>query len=105
MTRYSQYSAIYTEYTPAVANAVLGSATGTLVQLRKEEWQTIDVVRQASPAVVSIVITKQIAARAPDSFFDDLFSDRFVYTPQAPSTSSTTSTAELPKQRLRIGGG
>ncbi len=105
MTRYGQHAATHTEETPSVVNALFGNATGTLADLRKEELQTIDVVRQASPAVVSIVITKELTARSPDSFFDDLFSDRFVYTPQVPSASSTTSTTELPKQRLRVGGG
>lgn len=74
---------------------------GGIVFPQQEERQTIDVVRRASPAVVSIVITKELAPRAPDDFFSDLLNDRFIFTP--PSTGAVpTSTA---KQRLRIGGG
>ena len=89
--------------TPTVVDRLLGTTTSTLSDLRQEELQTIDVVRRASPAVVSIVITKELSTRAPDDFFRDLFNDRFFFAPQ-PSTSTQTS-PNAPKQRLRVGGG
>ena len=88
ITRYTQTS------TPSVSGV-------TVSPPEQEEHQAIDVVRLASPAVVSIVITKELAPRAPDDFFSDMLNDRYVFTP--PSKNATTTSA--PKQRLRIGGG
>ncbi len=102
MTRYGQKTSP-TPAGPSVMDRVLGNATSTLSDLRQEELQTIDVVRRASPAVVSIVISKELSTRAPDDFFTDLFNDRFFFAPSAP-TSPRTATS-TPKQRLRIGGG
>lgn len=105
ITRYGQRQMASTE-TSYVVDRLLGNSTSTLSELRREELQTIDVVRRASPAVVSIVITKELSTRTPDDFFTDFFSDRFVTPPKAPSsTASTSSTSSTPKQRLRVGGG
>lgn len=102
VTRYTQRSE-FEPATPTGIDRVLGHSTSTLSELRKEELQTIDVVRHASPAVVSIVITKELSTRAPDDFFNDLFNDRFFFAPQVPAPSpAATST---PRQRLRVGGG
>lgn len=103
ITRYNQHMQASPETPPSMLGTVLGNTTSTLSELRKEELQTIDVVRQASPAVVSIVITKELSTRSPDDFFTDLFNDRFFFAPQAPRASSTAP--EAPKQRLRVGGG
>lgn len=74
--------------------------SSSVTDLQKEELQTIDVVRRASPAVVSIVITKELSSRSPDDFFNDLFNDRFFTIPRRPSAPS-----DEPTQRLRVGGG
>lgn len=102
VTRYGQRATVEPT-APTAVDRLLGSSTSTLSELRQEELQTIDVVRRASPAVVSIVITKELSTRAPDDFFTDLFNDRFFFAPQLPAPSrNATST---PKQRLRVGGG
>jgi S1-C subfamily serine protease len=66
---------------PSALDRLFGNSTTTLSLLRPDELQTIDVVRRASPAVVSIVITKELTERSPDDFFSDLFNDRFFSLP------------------------
>ncbi|MBP9762174.1 trypsin-like peptidase domain-containing protein [Patescibacteria group bacterium] len=90
---------------PSALDRLLGNSTTTLSLLRQDELQTIDVVRRASPAVVSIVITKELTERTPDDFFSDLFNDRFFSLPRATSTRVPTTTSDTPPQRLRVGGG
>jgi serine protease Do len=102
VTRYSQSPLLQNGASPQ-AQASLGNSSVTLSELRREELQTIDVVRHGSPAVVSIVITKELSTRAPDDFFTDLFNNRFV--PAAPTPQTSSSTKQTPKQRLRVGGG
>jgi serine protease Do len=90
---------------PSALDRLFGNSTTTLSLLRPDELQTIDVVRRASPAVVSIVITKELTERSPDDFFSDLFNDRFFSLPRATSTRVPTTTSDTPRQRLRVGGG
>ncbi len=89
----------------SVPSGQLDTRTRPVSELRKEEMQTIDVVRRASPAVVSIVITKELTTRAPDDFFSDLFNNRFFFSPNVQRPQTATTTASAPKQRLRVGGG
>lgn len=108
VTRYGQESV--TPGTPApTSGGLLDSSTRSVSELRKEELQTIDAVRRASPAVVSIVITKELTTRPPDDFFSDLFNNRFFFSPNIPrqpqGQGPATTTVPAPKQRLRVGGG
>lgn len=100
ITRYGYQQPGYQTPAPSWLDTVTGT-TSTLSELRQEELQTVDVVRRVSPAVVSIVITKELSTRSPDDFFSDLFNDRFFAAPRAPASVATST----PRQRLRVGGG
>ncbi len=87
--------------TSTLAN-LSGVSTSTVFSLHDEEVQSIDVVRRSSPAVVSIVITKQLSSRSPDDFFNDFLNNRFFSVPSRPAVPGTAASTT---QRLRVGGG
>ncbi|KKW17382.1 MAG: 2-alkenal reductase [Candidatus Magasanikbacteria bacterium GW2011_GWA2_50_22] len=71
-----------------------------------EEAATIDVVRRVSPAVVSIVISKEVAVRDNGSLFpNDFFSGLgFPFEIEIPSPS-TPSQPSAPPVKRQVGGG
>lgn len=80
------------------------NASAPTAQTTREDDEVIAVVKKASPAVVSINITKEVALRQRMYIdpFDDLFLDPFSETP--PRQRQRIDQAE-PKQTLKIGGG
>jgi S1-C subfamily serine protease len=70
-----------------------------------EEQSVVSLVKQTSPAVVAINITKEVntrATRRPSVFDDPFFAPFFGETPS--TTTSTTQSAPK-KERIRVGGG
>jgi serine protease Do len=83
-------------FASVTAPGVNNQAAQTLVVAQQE--QVVNVVRDTSPAVVSIIITKNLSAIQPISPFDDFFGQFWPFDISTPSPQSDN-------QQQEIGGG
>lgn len=84
---------------PATNGPAAGSTAGASVRV-EEESATIDVVRRSSPAVVSIVVRKEIA-RGNVFPFDDFLEFGMPFIPSIPRSSPQGE----PGEKQQVGGG
>lgn len=82
---------------------------GEKIRVVKQEDQVVDVVKQASPAVVSIIITKNLSIieRDPTSLFEEFFGEDFFNEFFGPFGSPQSQPRSNQRKTLRrqVGGG